>query len=101
MSESTKQVKGKRTVLSDSLEFELNNRSVDSWHFIVRERSCDNDNCDCELICIDCSGHPLTRPDPQVPLRKTWYTEEVSRRKNIGDFAQSIIDELLKMDQKQ
>jgi hypothetical protein len=84
----------KRTVLSDSLESELNTRSPDSWRFEVRETTCCHDNCDCELLAVAWFGHGLTPEHIDKPMVKTWYTEEVRRRKDMGNFAQAVLDQL-------
>lgn len=96
-------LKGKRTVLSDSLEFELNKLSRDSWRFMVRENTCSEEDCNCELISVHWFGHPFTCCNhPDDPLSKTWGVEEVNRRKNIEDFAHAMIDRLTNMiDEKQ
>ena len=96
----------KRTVLSDSLESELMKRSPNpAWSFEVRETTCAKENCDCELIGILWFGHSFVGKacgesdscDEIAPLAKTWYAEEVRRRKSIGDFAQTILDQLVQL----
>lgn len=89
----------KRTVLSDSLESELTKRSSDSaWRFQVRETTCENDDCNCELVAVSWFGAPPgvgCSQHPDDPLIKAWTVEEVNRRKSMGDFAQAILDQLV------
>lgn len=97
----------KRTVLSDSLELELMKRSPNpTWRFKVRETTCTREKCDRELIAILWFGHSFVGKacdesdscsEVLAPLTKTWYAEEVRRRKSIGDFAQAVLNRLVKL----
>lgn len=80
----------RRTILADSLEAELMAQSPEpSWRFVVREAVCES--CQGELVIVRLYGHSYSFPHP---LCKTWYADEVRRRKSMREFAGTLIRQL-------
>ncbi len=92
MTEEDKPQEKRKTELTRQLENLLWQKSPrDDWKFECFEVKCACPMCSDDLVVV------IRWKQPHFPetCHKSWYTEEIKRRRSLEEFAQSVMDQLV------